>query len=78
MRSLSIIVRGAMGIALLLSVMALPASAAPSGADRMLAAGAGAAFTDVGPATGQRAAECWEDPADDLSLIHISEPTRPY
>lgn len=79
MRSLSIIVRGAMGIALLLSVMALPASAAPSGADRMLAAGAGAAFTDVGPATGQRAAECWEDPADDVvdledDLSSIDEP----
>lgn len=67
MQRMSILLRGAMGVALLLSALALPASAAESGAERMLAAGAGQVFTDVGPATGQRATQCWADPTDDVT-----------
>lgn len=58
-------------VGLFLALLAVPSGAAPSGADLLLAAGAGQAFVSVGDQS-TREASCWTDPADDVTNLESS------
>lgn len=58
-------------VGLFLALLAVPSGAVSSGADLLLAAGAGQAFVSVGDQS-TREASCWTDPADDVTNLESS------
>lgn len=59
---------------LMIAALAVPAAAAQSGAERLLAAGAGQVFVTAGDAS-TRDAACWTDPADDV--VNLEDDNAP-